>query len=170
MSRFIVPQNFVQLQLHAHRQVVCQYPLSQVASLQLRMAGRKQNVSHLARQLVLIQFETRPFIVLAVANHEFHLVMSETDPDLLLRVCGGSEADDDDADDLVVDMDSWFGDELQEEERGRHSQGSLCWSEYWQGCARSSNVRAKPDWTLTPVIVRKKAFIGKAPSVTRSSE
>ena len=52
MSRCVLPQQFVQLQLQANRQIVRQDPLCQLSGILLNKAGRKQNIVHLFDQLL----------------------------------------------------------------------------------------------------------------------
>jgi len=89
----------MQLQLQAHRQIVRDHPISQVASVQVMVAWRKQHLAGASVQTVLDQLGIRPVVVVAGTDDELDLVVGREQLDVLVAVTmrflgvGGLEVD-----------------------------------------------------------------------------
>src|SRR3989344_3054408 len=85
VSAGIVPQKFVQLHLHAHRQAVGENPFGEIGRVHLPVTGRKQ---HLANPVELVFGEMRaaPFVVRAIADHELDLILFRQMRDIGIQV------------------------------------------------------------------------------------
>src|SRR6478672_8615713 len=73
-SRFVVPEEFVQLHLVAHRKRLSHDPVSEFACVDLAETGREQDVATLVYG-VFRDHVACPLEVGTIADDEFHLVV-----------------------------------------------------------------------------------------------
>ena len=89
----------MQLHLKANRQVVCQYPLGDLRRVKCAVDWRNQHRATFGKT-VLGEDGTRPFVVTAVGEYEFHFVvrrkMLNVGPQVLATFAraGGFQVDD----------------------------------------------------------------------------
>src|ERR1051325_4686428 len=104
-TRRWIPDVFVKLQLHAHRQLVRKHPFGQDARMHHAVYGRHMNRRDTRYQLVSSDDVTRVFVVPAILDDELHLVMQtqpfKVGPIVLRRLAAAGTLDVEDRDDGV---------------------------------------------------------------------
>src|SRR5690606_41818324 len=91
MPGLVVPQQLVQLQLEAYRQIVGNDPVGQRSRADLAVTGREQHLAGALVEAVLDQLGYRPVVVLARTDDELDLIIARQQLHVLVAVAQRSE-------------------------------------------------------------------------------
>ena len=73
--RLIAPQKLVQLELKPYCNSIFNDPIRKFSGIQLSITRRHQYVGNLVVETKFITFHLGPFVILAIAEYKFHLIM-----------------------------------------------------------------------------------------------